>query len=231
MKAAPITLLLAVVLCTFIACNGSSRKAERARAKALPDTPKKIAAPAPEPEPPKLAEVPPPTILSRQEWNAKPPTSEMKPHELRSITIHHTATKQNPKKSTLEKMRSLQDFSQREGKLSSGKSKPPWPDVPYHFVVMPSGEIAEGRDILFVGDTNTEYDPTGHILVTLDGNFEDEELSEAQWNSTVVLVKWLAFKYKVPADKIGAHKDFAKTACPGKRVYARIHELQEAVQH
>ena len=169
-------------------------------------------------------------VITRADWGAKKPVLPMTKHKLSRITIHHTATKQNRSKTVEEKLRGLQNFSQNEGKLGDGRSKPAWPDVPYHFYITVKGEIAEGRDVNYVGDTNTEYDPTGHILVTLEGNFENEQPSPEQMMATEELVVWLAKKYKVTADKIAAHKDFAKTACPGKSLYEKVADLQKAVK-
>jgi N-acetyl-anhydromuramyl-L-alanine amidase AmpD len=169
-------------------------------------------------------------ILSRQEWSAKEPVAKMTPHEPKFITIHHTAVKQNPKKALKDKLKSLQEFSQRASTLANGKPKPVWPDVPYHFYIGENGEVAEGRSLWFVGDTNTEYDPTGHILVTLEGNFEEEEPTPAQLKSTEQLVSWLAQKYQVPLTKIKGHKDYAQTLCPGEKLYQRLADLQASVK-
>ena len=127
-------------------------------------------------------------------------------------------------------MNSLQEFSQHEGKLASGKPKPMWADVPYHFYIAANGEVAEGRNIGFVGDTNTEYDPTGHVLVTCEGNFEEEEPTEEQMQAATQLVVWLAKKYHVPSENINAHRDYAQTACPGKKLYKRVGEIRKAVK-
>jgi hypothetical protein len=170
-----------------------------------------------------------PNVLSRSEWKAHPPNGLMKRHTPRFITIHHTATLQKPAVSLAEKLRNLQTFSQNEGTLAGGKSKPAWPDVPYHFYIDCNGNIGEGRDVAFVGDTNTEYDPTGHLLVTLEGNFEVEQPTEAQMKSARELVAWLAKRYKIPAAKIASHKDYARTACPGKNLYNRLGEIRDRI--
>ncbi|MDB6057630.1 MAG: N-acetylmuramoyl-L-alanine amidase [Verrucomicrobiales bacterium] len=167
-----------------------------------------------------------PKILTRKEWKAADAVGKMKEHTATFITIHHTATKQKPNVSLAQKLQSLQKFSQHEGELAGGKKKPAWPDVPYHFYVACNGDIGEGRDIDSVGDTNTEYDPTGHILVTLEGNFEEEQPTPEQFKATRQLVAWLANKYHVPAEKIRSHKDYAKTRCPGKNLYVRLGELR-----
>lgn len=230
MKASRPLALLPLLFVVLVGCGNPGQKNEVAPAKISSQKSEKTPRASVPVEPAAAPEVPMPKIVSRTEWKAKAPISEMKRQEFKFITIHHTATKQNPKKTAAEKMRGLQDFSQREDKLASGKVKPAWPDVPYHFVVMPSGEIAEGRQIEFVGDTNTEYDPTGHILVTLDGNFENESISDAQWTSTVALVKWLSWKYHVPTDKIAAHRDYAQTLCPGKNLYNRLQQIRDATK-
>jgi hypothetical protein len=171
-----------------------------------------------------------PKMLSRAEWNAKPPVAEMKKHTPQFITSHHTATKQKPDVSLADKLRNLQKFSQNEGTLSGGKIKPPWPDVPYHFYIACDGNIGEARDLNYVGDTNTEYDPTGHLLITLEGNFEEEQPTDAQMKSTHQLVGWLAKKYHIAPNKIATHKDYAKTACPGKNLRSQIPEIRAAVK-
>lgn len=169
-------------------------------------------------------------MITREEWGANPPVSEMKRHKPELITIHHTGTKQNTQRTIEDKLRGLQKFSQREDKLASGKTKPAWPDVPYHFYISVDGKLAEGRELNFVGDTNTEYDPTGHLLVTLEGNFEEETPSDAQMKTTRKLVQYLAKKFRVPASRIGSHKDYAKTACPGENLQQWLPELRHAVK-
>jgi len=165
-------------------------------------------------------------ILSRSDWGANPPVATMKTNVPVRITIHHTATLQKPERSLKEKMRALQKFSQNEGKLGNGKPKPAWPDVPYHFYIDCNGGVAEGRDVNAVGDTNTEYDPTGHLLVVLEGNFEEEQVTDAQWAKLVKMVSWLAARYHVAPPEVQGHKDYAQTACPGKRLEAMLPKLR-----
>ena len=175
-----------------------------------------------------VEEPPPVKILKRQDWGAKDPVLMMTPHRLKAIMIHHTGIRHNDKPLT-EKMRGLQGYSQREDTLADGKKKPVWADVPYHFYIAADGEVAEGRNIGFVGDTNTGYDSTSQILVTLEGNFDVEEPTAQQMQSALKLVTWLAKKYHIPAEKITAHKDAGDTACPGSKLYSRMEEFRSAV--
>lgn len=170
-----------------------------------------------------------PEILSRAEWLAQPPVLEMKTHRINQITIHHTAVQQNPQRTLAQKLTSLQKFSQNPGTLGNGKTKPAWPDVPYHFYIDCHGNIGEGRELKYVGDTNTEYDPTGHALIVLEGNFEEEEPTAAQLVALRKMISWLAGEYKVSPERLGTHKDFARTLCPGTKLQALIPELRAAV--
>lgn len=172
-----------------------------------------------------------PTIIARKDWKAKNPVGTGKEHSIRFITIHHTATLQKKDVSIEKKMQNLQNFSQSESRLGSGKLKPVWFDIPYHYYIAVDGKIAEGREINFAGDTNTEYDPTGHALIVLEGNFETEQVSEEQKNSLEAMVIWLADKYKVSSQKIKGHDDFAKTACPGKDLKLLLPILREKVKN
>jgi hypothetical protein len=165
-------------------------------------------------------------MLTRADWGANPPVAEMKAHKISRITIHHTATLQKPERTLAEKLRALQKFSQTPGTLGNGKAKPAWPDVPYHFYIDCHGEIAEGRNAGFVGDTNTAYDPSGHLLVVLEGNFEEEKPTEQQVTALRNLLASTMARYRINPELIGTHQDFAETLCPGKN----LHDLVPAIR-
>ena len=170
-----------------------------------------------------------PSIVSRQEWKAKDSVGTIKEQTIRYITIHHTATLQKKDTPIEKKLQNLQNFSQSKSPLASGKMKPVWFDVPYHYYIAVDGKIAEGREIRFVGDTNTDYDPTGHALIVLEGNFEIEQPSSEQQKSLQDLMAWLSTEYKVAKTEIKAHNDYASTACPGKNLKVLLPMLREKV--
>ena len=167
-----------------------------------------------------------PKIIARKDWGANKPVGEGKKHRITFITVHHTATAQKPEGLIGTKMRNLQAFSQRDDKLDSGKVKPAWFDIPYHYYIAADGQIAEGRPIKYAGDTNTEYDPAGHALVVLEGSFNKEIPTPAQVESLKQMVAWLARKYKVPPENIKGHSDYARTACPGENLRKLLPELR-----
>lgn len=168
------------------------------------------------------------TILSRADWKALPPVAPMNLQQPTRITVHHTAVKQYPQRSLPDKLQALQKFSQNPGTLGSGAAKPAWPDVPYHYYIDCRGQVGEGREVKFVGDTNTNYDPAGHALVVLEGNFEEETPTPAQLIALRKMIAWLAARYQVPPDRVGGHSDFAETLCPGRRLHDLLPELRAA---
>jgi hypothetical protein len=154
----------------------------------------------------------------------------MRKHVPERITIHHTATSQTLQRTISDKLKALQQFSMKRSPLSDGRVKEPWADIPYHFYIAVDGSIGEGRQLQFVGDSNTPYDPTGHALIVLEGNFEKEEISPEQYQSLQKIVLSIAKRYKIGPDKISGHKDNASTACPGKHLYSLIPQLKETVE-
>lgn len=171
-------------------------------------------------------------IISREEWRAEPPIMSLERHTPRMITVHHTATRQRPGLDIARKLRALQAFSQRAELLSNGKRKVAWADVPYHYYIDAHGTIAEGRDALYIGDTNTAYDPTGHLAIVLEGNFELEEPTDDQVNSLTILLSRLASEYGITVDEIGYHRKFAATTCPGENLISQLpHIIENAFDH
>lgn len=168
--------------------------------------------------------------VSRAEWGANPPVSPMKAHTIERLTIHHTGTDQNFNRTVADKLRGLQLFSQRDDSLASGRRKPAWPDVPYHFYVGIDGVVGEGRDWRYAGDTNTEYDPAGHLLVVVEGNFQKDTLTTAQRRTLDVIVPVLARSFRIPADRLASHRDYARTECPGANLYAELPRFRDLIR-
>jgi N-acetyl-anhydromuramyl-L-alanine amidase AmpD len=173
---------------------------------------------------------PPPAVVPRAAWNAKPVLPHAKRHEIRYVTIHHTGTAQNHQVSLETKLQNLQSWSQRADKLWDGRDKPAWPDIPYHYYISTDGRIGEAREAVYVGDTNTEYDPTGHLLIVVEGSFDTEEPTEAQILSLRRMTLWAAEHYRVPGERVMGHSDYARTSCPGLNLHMEVRKLAERVR-
>jgi N-acetylmuramoyl-L-alanine amidase len=165
-----------------------------------------------------------PEIISKEQWGGKKHFGEMPEHTISKITIHHGGVEVKPDKDPVQYMQNLQRFSMEEKK---------WMDIPYHYSIDLQGKIYACRPIQYPGDTNTEYDPTGHVLINVIGNYEIQKISEVQLQAIVKLTAWLAAKYSVPVRDIAGHKDYSKmTVCPGKDLYKYLQggTIQQRVQ-
>ncbi|MCY7389041.1 MAG: N-acetylmuramoyl-L-alanine amidase, partial [Burkholderiales bacterium] len=108
-----------------------------------------------------------PAIISVAQWGGTPADAALaRLHKIDRITLHHQGLAFPRGKDPQQYLRDLQSWSRK----TRG-----WIDVPYHYVIDLDGRMYEGRDIRFAGDTNTSYDPSGHALIEVVGNFEDVE--------------------------------------------------------
>lgn len=151
------------------------------------------------------------TILPRSSWNASEPLP-FKQHIPERITIHHEGTKFEKGGDAPKHIKNVQTWGM-------GKDRN-WIDIPYHFLIAPDGNVYEGRNIFTVGETATEYDPTGHLLITCMGNFEEQEVSDEQLEALISLIAYCCKNYQISPETIASHKDYStQTACPGKNLY------------
>ena len=136
-------------------------------------------------------------------------------HQISHITLHHGGVDFPRSRDPNEYLRSLQRWS---------RGTRGWVDLPYHVLIDLDGNAYEGRDLALAGDTNTEYDPTGHALVVVLGNYDEVRPSAAQIDRVVAVVADLARTYGVPVERIASHRDYAKTTCPGQHLYRIIED-------
>lgn len=169
-----------------------------------------------------------PDIVPRAAWGAAPANEAlMRRQTAHAIIIHHTGEKQNRKHKLETKLKNLQSFSMNPGTISgTGKKKPAWGDVPYHFYIDLEGRTGEARSVAFAGDTNTGYKTDGFIQVVLEGHFDSETPTPQQFAALDALVVWLAATYKVAGKDITGHNDHAPSDCPGKKLKAYLDTLR-----
>ena len=91
-----------------------------------------------------------------------------------------------------------------------------WWDLPYHYLIDLDGNIYEGRDPKYAGETNTTYDPRGHLLISVIGNYNQQEPTEAQIDAIAEMMGYAVQKYNLSMDDIFGHGDWADTSCPGE---------------
>ena len=151
-------------------------------------------------------------IVSVAQWGGTPADPALaRKQVITHITLHHQGEPFPQGKDPVAYLRNLQTWS---------RTTKHWLDIPYHYIIDLDGRVYAGRNIAYAGDTNTEYDPMGHALIEVVGNFEEVQPNQQQLDAVVDLMAMLALKYKVPVDRIAGHKDYsAHTVCPGANLY------------
>jgi hypothetical protein len=158
----------------------------------------------------------PVNIITKKEWGGNKHNKDIPKHTISKITIHHGGVDVSEEKDPFEYMRNLQKFS------TDDKN---WIDIPYHYCIDLAGKIYEARPLEFPGDTNTEYNPEGHALICVIGNYENQIISKKQLQSVIDLTAWLSNRFSVSVDSIASHKDYSKmTDCPGKDLYKYLQD-------
>lgn len=133
------------------------------------------------------------------------------PHEITHVTLHHSGSREplRPAEDAADRLRALQVWGARDRN---------WWDVPYHMLIDLDGRIYEGRDWRYMGETNTTYDPRGHFLISVIGNYGRQEPTRAQIEAIADLMAWAVTRFDVPLERIGGHYDYAQTSCPGEHL-------------
>ena len=152
------------------------------------------------------------TIIPMSEWGGEPiAITTAAPQTITQLTVHHQGETWVVGNDVPNYLRRLQKWS-RESKH--------WADIPYHYVIAPDGRVYAARPESVAGDTNTEYDPRGHLLVMLLGNFEEVEPTREALASLVELLAEKARETGLDERAIASHKDWSQqTVCPGKNLY------------
>ncbi|MBX3169178.1 MAG: N-acetylmuramoyl-L-alanine amidase [Candidatus Eremiobacteraeota bacterium] len=165
----------------------------------------------------------PAPFVSRAAWGSEPleMPAELR-HSPRLIVLHHSGVFWQEGDDAFQKIRALQRWGQKEKH---------WPDLPYHFLIDPKGQIFEGRELQYRPESNTEYNLEGVINVELWGNFEEQPVTPAALESTANLLAWLRERHGL--GQISTHRSQApgQTQCPGQDFfrYFESGELQKMV--
>lgn len=143
-----------------------------------------------------------PEIMPQKEW-----IKEKKPFRLQNmqrqekkngnlvfngIVIHNTDTLVRFWKFKTTQLK-IQDYheqhlNKKQAYRGELKGKP-WGGFAYHYLIDIDGKIIEGRSTEYIGDSGTDYDMSGLILVVLEGKFEGgatliERTQLARWSGT-----------------------------------------------
>lgn len=157
---------------------------------------------------------PAPAIVGVAAWGGNAVPTGQAPQRITHITLHHQGEMWHDGADVPAYLRRLQQWS---------RGTRHWADIPYHYVIAPDGRIYAARPLAQPGDTNTGYDPRGHALVMLLGNFEVQQPTPAQLGAAVELAAWLARGHHLGVEAIASHRDYsAQTVCPGEHLHAYL---------
>ncbi len=168
-----------------------------------------------------------PTVISREEWGARPPESGYSNHPyFRKLTLHHAA---GWAAKSLDEgkaaVKSIQEFHQ------DGRG---WSDIGYHFLVDMAGNIYQGRPETVLG-AHVGGANTGNIGVCALGCYHppetswpcDDEMTYATEKSLIHLYSWIADTYGVDPNVLKGHRDyFGTTSCPGDNVWSMLPQMR-----
>jgi hypothetical protein len=143
--------------------------------------------------------------VCRSAWGAHAPTGAFTRHQISRITLHHSAVVLRDNRKAPAQLRAFQADHQSRG----------WPDIAYHLLIDRHGNVYQGRPLWAAGDTNTSYDPRGHLLVLALGNFQVQHMPSAQLDATVDVLAWACTRYGIAPRAIRGHRAYATTLCPG----------------
>lgn len=152
-------------------------------------------------------------VIGREGWGARPASGLYRSHVLKRMTIHHSAAYAGSVAGAPERIRAYQALHQRDRG---------WADIAYHYLIDLGGNVYEGRPIFVQGDTATAYDPAGHLLVCLDGDFDRQSPSAEQLGALIDVLAWASVTYRLQPSRISGHGDWANTSCPGQHVSSQI---------
>lgn len=151
--------------------------------------------------------------ICKPAWGGREAAGAFTLHTIERMTVHHTAALLDVNSNAPARVRQHQRFHIDDRG---------WEDLAYHFIVDANGHVYEGRPVTAVGDTGTNYDPTGHFLVCAEGDFNRQSIPAAQVAAVVDVLAWGAVNFGVDASTIRGHRDWAFTSCPGDGFYPMI---------
>lgn len=197
------------VAATAAACSkAATEQKDNADAPAAPNATPNTPPPPPKPAPASGV------LLCRDAWGARPARPGGRPHTITRMTIHHTAVVLGDNRNSPARLRQHQRYHQDDHG---------WIDIAYHMSVDRNGNIYELRDTRIAGDTATDYDTTGHFLVVCEGDFDQEQVSEAQLRGAALAFAWAAQTFKIASTTLASHQEVTPTtACPGANLEAHL---------
>ncbi|CAK1541637.1 unnamed protein product [Leptosia nina] len=155
-------------------------------------------------------------FISREEWNARPPTSIAKQNlPVPLVIIHHSYIPGacHNQEECARTMRSMQNTHQ----LTNG-----WADIGYNFAVGSDGVVYEGRGWNRVGAHAAGFN-TNSVGIVLIGDWVSVVPPKQQLKTAKELIEiGVHLGYISPYYKLIGHRQVRATECPGEALFNEI---------
>ena len=128
------------------------------------------------------------------------------------VVIHHTAGNEQ----NAEQLRAA--FKSRFGVDYIG----------YHVAIFPDGSWVSDLTYEQQGIHNNggRLNNTNSVGISLAGNFETSEPTQAQMNTLNIKLREVVTRYNIPQQNVVGHRDMKATACPGKNLYSKLQDIK-----
>lgn len=157
-----------------------------------------------------------PRVMPRSAWTGTQPTLALanRMGRIERITIHHDAMDAAGFRSAGEARQRLSDIQRAH--LGNG-----WADIGYHYAIDPMGTVWAARPVQLQGAHVRDWNEH-NLGIMMMGNFMYERPTPAALASLRSLVRSESARYRVPAARIGTHRELATTACPGDTLQRQV---------
>ncbi len=150
-------------------------------------------------------------VMGRPSWDPSGGDSDwskMKKHgkPLFSLVLHHTQTPNEAAALERARLRGIRRYHQVDRE---------WGEVAYHYFIGATGTVYAGRDPRHAGDSGTQYDLEGRLLVCVLGDFTQRRPSDAALDTLIRFVVLKLGEHGLTPESVVTHRMVAATDCPG----------------
>jgi hypothetical protein len=157
-------------------------------------------------------------IIPRSTWGASPPKStpsKVSWHKGIEVWVHHseyfTLGIGENRNNEYKRMQEIQNLHQRAKPAGRG-----WSDIGYHYIIMPSGRIYEGRGKGVIGSHCSGQNSEPGIC--FDGKYDSDLPSSEALQS----FSWLLDHLNLGKNNLKGHRNGFVTSCPGDALYNHL---------
>jgi len=155
-------------------------------------------------------------IFPRSTWTTSGPTLALanRMGRIERITIHHDAMASSG-------FRTANDSKVRLNDILRAHRNNGWADIGYHYAIDPLGNVWSARPIQLQGAHVRDWNER-NLGVMVMGNFMHEQPTPQALAALHGLIRSESGRYRVPAGRVGTHRELATTACPGDALQRKV---------